>query len=252
MSYYEVVNPGTNFRGRSYGEWASEWWKWLVSDDPDLYYRNSRIVFLRANIDYGRVEGKGRIHIGKHYDRTKARGIEIYDDTAIFFPVIEAEFSYGDPYPEDIKRIIRTEEEMRRLARKDIDEGGPMGATIRKGDGPRTPIVHNLKDYRAESPLFRLVVSRKNPLRKKMEFIHNHGTFYSVTDGYWILIRCLCASSVLYEIHFEAEGRGTQYSATYHIAVKPRPNDAVQDKSILLGEGSSILKSQNKYGENSF
>jgi hypothetical protein len=242
MGYYEIVSPNANFRGRSYGEWASEWWNWLVSEDPDSYSRNNRIVFLRANIDYDFVEGRGRIHTGKHYDRTKARRIEIYDDTAVFFPVIEAEFSYGDPYPEDKTRIIRTEAEMRYLARRDIDEGGQLGATIRKGDGPRNPIVHNIKNHRAESPLFRLAVSRKNPLRYKMEVIHGHGTFYAVTDGYWILLRYLRASNVLYEIHFEAEGRATQYSATYNIFVKPRPNDAVQDKSSFLAKGDSILK----------
>ena len=242
MKYYEVVRPYENFRGRSYGEWASEWWKWLVSDDPDWYSMDYPIIFLRANIDYGFIEGRGRVHTGKHYDRRYARNIEIFDDTAIFFPVIEAEFSYGDKYPEDITKIVKTETEMRYLARKDINDGGSMGATIRKGDGPRNPIVRNLKDHRAESPLFKLSVSKKNPLKDKMEVVHNPGTFDAVTDGYWILLRYLHASNVLYQIHFEAEGRATQYSATYSISVKPRLNDAVQDRSHVLRNEVSILK----------
>jgi hypothetical protein len=66
--------------------------------------------------------------------------------------------------------------------------------------------------------------------------------FNAVTDGYWILIKYLRASDVLYEIHFEAEGRSTQYSATYSIYVKPRLNEAVQDRSLVLRKEVSILK----------
>lgn len=242
MKYYEIVGPNENFRGRSYGEWASEWWNWLVSDEPDRYSMDDPIIFLRANIDYGFVEGRGRIHTGKHHDRRNSRKIKIFDDTAIFFPVIEAEFSYGDKYPEDVSKTVKTEKEMRYLARKDINEGGSMGATIRRGNGPRSPIVRNLKEYRAESPLFKLSVSEKNPLRNKMEVVHDPGTFQAVTDGYWILIKCLHSSDVLYEIHFEAEGRATQYSATYSISVRRRMNDEVKDKSHILRKMETILK----------
>ena len=66
---------------------------------------------------------------------------------------------------------------MRHFARRDIDEGGPMGATVKKGNGTLTKIVDDLKDYRAESPLFSDSVSWESNQRlpggnyQKMELL---------------------------------------------------------------------------------
>ena len=96
-----------------------------------------------------------------------------------------------------------------------------MGATIKNGQDPPTPIVDDLKDYRAESPLFKLVVSPENQLKDKMEVALGPNTYDAVTDGYWILIKSLPSSEQPYQIHFEAKGRGAvSYSSTYDIVVK--------------------------------
>ena len=119
MNNYDVLRPNDNFRGRTYGDWASEWWKWIVSEDPDDYSPKDPMFFLRSKYDYESVKGD-RYQKNKHYDRTGKKGIEILESTAIFFQVIEAEFNEGDPYPEDGSKMIKTEEEMRYLARRDI------------------------------------------------------------------------------------------------------------------------------------
>jgi hypothetical protein len=98
-----------------------------------------------------------------------------------------------------------------------------------------------LKDYRAESPLFKLVVSDESTLKDKLEVALKDGTFDAVADGYWILIRSLPPSDEPYQIHFEAKGRGDySNSATYDITVKPKPPSSVEDKSDSLISGKSI------------
>lgn len=92
-------------------------------------------------------------------------------------------------------------------------------------------LVSDIKEYRAESPLFRLEVSKTNPLKDKMEVIQQPGTYYAVTDGYWILIKSLPVSHKIYQIHFEAQGNGTFYAATYDIVVKARQKSKVEDIS---------------------
>jgi hypothetical protein len=205
----KIVLPNQKYRDKSYGEWAAEWWNWLVSDNPDSYDINDPVIFLRANIDYIYIDKNKRIrrHSGNHYDRTGQQGIKIHEDTGIFFPVIECEFNDGDLNPENGSKI-QTEEEMRILARKDIDSGWKIGATIREGEGP-------------SQPLFKLVVSEKNILRHSMEDELEPGTYNAVTDGYWILLSSLPSSINPYEIHFEATRRDNRYSATYEIIVEP-------------------------------
>ena len=224
MSSYDVLPPKENFRGMSYGEWAAEWWKWLLgSKNPD-YSKGDPVLFLRGAFDYETANGQRRPKRKLHKDRTGNEKIEISEGTAIFFPVIQAEFNEEDPDPDDGGKKITTEAEMRYLARRDIDEGGGRGATIQIGTGaPKTKIVDDLKDYRAESPLFKLRVSDECTLKDKLEVEQKAGTFDAVTDGYWILIRSLPPSEVPYRIHFEAKGRGRYFnSGTYDIIVKPK------------------------------
>jgi hypothetical protein len=234
----DIVPPNENFRGRAYGEWASEWLKWVLSSDPDTYLKDDPIIFLRANIDYSQVEGAMngyRENITTHYDRTFDKGIEIYDETAIFFPVVEANFMTECKNPEDKTKVLLTEEELRYYARKDIDSGWEIGSYITmKNEKPR-PLVNNLKDYRAESPLFKILISEKSSLKNKMEEELRAGVFDVVTDGYWILIRELQPSDDPYRIYFEAK-KGTyyHYSATYDIFVSPRPRSNFQDKSSAI------------------
>jgi hypothetical protein len=219
---FKISPPNEKFGDKSYGEWAAEWWNWLMSDNPDSYDINDAVIFLRANIDYIYIDKNKRIRrqSGNHYDRTGQRGIKIHEDTGIFFPVIECEFNDGDLNPETGGKI-QTEEEMRILARKDIDSGWKIGATIRVREGSSQPIVNDLRYYRAVSPLFKLVVSEKNNLRHSMEDELEPGIYNAVTDGYWILLSSLPCSTNPYEIHFEATHRDYRYSATYEIIVKP-------------------------------
>jgi hypothetical protein len=242
ISYYDILAPNENFRGRSYGEWAAEWWKWLLgSKDPD-YSQGDPMLFLRGAFDYEQIGGQRRPKRKPHLDKTEDKKIEISEGTPIFFPVIQAEFNEGDLESDDRDGKINIEEKMRYLARRENDESGPMGATIQIGtEGPKTKIVDDLKRYRAESPLFKLVVSNESIIADKLDVAQKAGTFDAVADGYWILIRSLPPSNEPYRIHFEAVGRDNYYnSATYDIIVKPKQTSRVEDKSDILVTGNSL------------
>ncbi len=240
MKKVDIVSPNENFRGRSYGEWASEWLKWVVSSDPDTYSKDDPIIFLRANIDYMTVEGREdgyRENTTTHYDRTADRGIEIYEETAIFYPVVEANFLTGCKNPEVKTKVLQTEEELRYYARKDIDSGWEIGSSITLINERPRPVVNDLKDFRAESQLFRIVVPHNSSLKDKMEEELRPGIFDAVTDGYWILIRKLLAADRPYRIYFEArKGDYYHYSATYDIFVLPRPKSNFLDKSYAISQ----------------
>ena len=238
MKKLDIVPPNENFRGRSYGEWASEWLKWVVSGDPDSYSKEEPIIFLRANIDYSQVEGAQngyRENATTHFDRTLDKGIDIHGETAIFFPVVEANFLIGCKNPEDKNKLLKTDEELRYYARKDIDSGWEIGSYIAMKNRKPRPLVSNLKQSRAESQLFKIHVSEKSYLKNKMEEELRAGVFNAVTDGYWILIRELRPEEEPYRIYFEAK-KGTyyHYSATYDIFVSPRPRSIFQDKSSSI------------------
>ena len=119
------------------------------------------------------------------------------------------------PIQKTLKKILKTLMRCVTTPEKDIDKCGPIGATIKLGNGPRQKIVDNLLNFRAESPAFDLVVPQKSFLKERMEWVFKPGVFRAVTDGYWILIRSPPASKDPYQIHFEANAYGTFYSATY-------------------------------------
>ena len=203
---YDVLGTTLNFHGRSYGEWAGDWWNWVCSEDPDAYSLDDPIVFLRANIDYS-GEGETRHQTGTNYYNK----IEIRPGTAIFFPIIESGFHYGHAHPYEDRPVV-IESEMRRLARKDMDSWISLVVTIND-----EPLVDNIQDFRVESPLFKLVVPQNSKLRDRMEVSPDVGTWDAVTDGYWILIKSLPVGA--YKIHFGGTDQTLSYSGTYDITV---------------------------------
>jgi hypothetical protein len=226
----DVVPPHENFKGLPYGEWVALWNKWLMSEDPDTY-DGGDILFLRGNVDYKHVDGLagGTRFIDPQgiYDRTGEKGEHIFEGTAIFIPIFTFMLVLGDLYD---GRVVRKEEELRYLARRDINEGGPMWATIKKKGRKATRIVNNLKDYFAYSPLFRLNVPESSLLRERMELPLEPGVYDAVSAGYFLIIKSLPPST--YRIMFGEKGPGEYYTnSIYDIFVKGKRRDSVKDKS---------------------
>jgi hypothetical protein len=225
MQQYDILRPNEKFKGRTYGEWAEEWWKKLLSDDPDSYEKDDDVVFLRGKYDYvdkgKKREPSTKPNINK---RTGKDGLIICEGTGLFFPVVAAEFNEGDGDPDDETRILRNEEDCYECAKRDIEDGPAPTADQATINGD--PIVNDLRSYRARSKYFPLQVNEGSSLRGKMEYEMPLGKHMAITDGYWILIKSLQASDKAYKLKFSATGRNqprtNQYfnAAEYDVTVK--------------------------------
>jgi hypothetical protein len=236
---FEVAAHNENFNGMSYGEWAAAWNNWLVSSKP--IYDGGRMLFLRGNIDY-RPAGKQRsgprfLDPSACYDRTGSKGEDIFEGTAIFIPVITASWSISNIYD---GRLIENEQELRYFVNKDLDEGGTMWAKIRNHDSTESSmIVKDIRDYRIESPVFRLRIPRGSLLNNKMEEYVKPGIYDTVVGGYFILLKSLPLSR--YRIAFGGKGRGPYYTnAIYDISVLKKPKDKIRDVSATVHPGHEI------------
>jgi hypothetical protein len=227
----DVVSPEENFKGISYGEWAAVWTNWLLSEDPDTYY-GSDVLFLRGNINYkptGELSDSPRyIDPQELHNRTRKNGETIYEGISIFVPVMTAYFTIGDVYD---GRLVKTEEDLRDFVNKDINQTGTIWATIiKKGNKKANKIVKNLKEYRIESPLFKLTVSDKSPLKDKMETKQKTGIFDAVAGGYYLMIKSLPSGT--YRLFFGGKGRGPYYTkSVYDIVVKGKKRNTLVDVS---------------------
>jgi hypothetical protein len=159
----------------------------------------------------------------------------ISPDTAIFVPVITATYVIGDRYE---GTTLENEVQIRNAARKDIRLGGDMWARIKEQkENSWIPIAKNLKEYKIESPLFRLKVSERNPFLPHLEVPLEPGDYdAAVVVGYFLLIKKLDKGK--YRIQFGAKGRGDyRTDAVYDILVEgPELKDFTVDRSNSAGQ----------------
>jgi hypothetical protein len=228
---FDVLSPNENFRGMSYGEWASVWNNWLLSTKP--VYDGGKMLFLRGNIDYRPVgkddSGPRFLDPKAFYDRTNSRGETVFQGTAILVPVVTASLSISDTYD---GRVIENEQQLRYFVNKDIDEGGPVWARIMNLNSRKTSkIVEDLLDFRVESSVFKLTIPTGSPLNRRMEKYAKSGIYDTVVGGYFLLIRSLPISR--YRITFGGKGRGPYYTnAIYDISIIRNPRDNIEDLSF--------------------
>lgn len=211
---FEVPRPNGNIKGKSYSEWAEEWWRKLLSDEPDGYRKEDDVVFLRGKYDY---IDKGKIRKPRTKPNINRRiggnRLTICEGTSLFFPVIAAEFNVDDVDPDNENRILRSENDCAACAKRDIDDGGqpgPKQATINNKQ-----IVNDLSPYRVRSKYFTLTVPATSKLRQLMEYEIPAGTYKGVTDGYWLFIESLPALSKPYKLRFTGTGRNQPRTNQY-------------------------------------
>jgi hypothetical protein len=190
-----IVPPEQNFRGLSYGDWASVFWNWLLSD---LEQRGS-VYFLRGNVD-----------LEAPIVRTERETATIYSDAGIFFPIICTVTSKLD-HPKAISDMMR---------RKHSAESERTPLALRAViDNIEIP---NPENYYAETPEFILSVPKSYPLRKQFKPTFRTGKAAAVSAGYWILLRPLPIGE--HTINFEGADRdGFKTSGIYTICVVKRP-----------------------------
>lgn len=229
----EIVGPGQNYNGMSYGDWAARWSNWLFSERPERDEVQPDVVFLRGNVEYHRdlTQAKGD---GKpvdpwefFYDRTGEASVVISENRPIFVPVLTSTKVFGGGSEAG---IMFTEEQVRHIARIDNDQSGAMWATIQSyGDEIERPLLSFAKEgkddllkFRITSRVFKLSISERNPYWSYMfQYPINFGEYDAVTDGFFILIKSLPKGS--YRLRFGGKGRlDYRTDSVYDLHVSPQ------------------------------
>jgi hypothetical protein len=194
----DVIPPGSNYRGLTYGEWGALWWSTILSvpivdgDHPffsgGAFGDDKGVVFLAA------VGG------GATIDVTIPAG------ASLFFPVVNAECSVLEPDPfhgDD-------EAELRACANGFMDHTSGLSAVI---DGAP---VQNLAAYRVESPLFQF-----GPLPADNEFGAPEGTTsLSVDAGFYLLLAPLTPGQHTIQVKGTVDDLSFTIDTTFHVTVE--------------------------------
>jgi hypothetical protein len=156
--------------GRSYGEWTSEWWRWVVStptsmnplvDNSGLHAsagQPSHVWFLAGSFPSS----------DRNYP---ARKVQIPSETSILFPVINCEASRLE-YPE-----LDSEEDLKDHVRNDMSTIVKKDCFI-NGDGVPPQRV------KSEPEIFQITINEDNPFG-----ISHGGTTSATSDGYWVFLK---------------------------------------------------------------
>ena len=221
-NFYKVANPKEVFRGLTYGQWVGVWYNNLLSDKPDIVYREGKsIAFLRGNVEfsYDKQEDPKNPKNKVFSSLTNEQSITIQDDTALIIPVITTQFVLGDDYQ---GRVMNDELSLRSIARRDTVNGGPVGAQIRKlPNGPLFKLVSDgeLDDYYVETALFPLSVSTAGLLSRTIERPIEPGTYQAIVAGIFVIVHSFEVGK--YRIGFYGRGVGRYTTrSVYDIEVK--------------------------------
>jgi len=204
----EIVPPEQNYLGKSYSEWASEWWKWVCGIRPD-----DRHPLNVADDTEDIATGEGLVHFLAgtfgHFGRAIRRKCMIPAGAAIYFPVVNMICSQQ----EGDDRIVEgptPESRLLKVARGNMDGLIPIQAKV---DGVSIPDLWN---YRVESSAFDLHLEDDNILRDK-QHPDVRGDGLAVTTGYYILLKPLSIGK--HEIYIRATGKPSPDHGTFDIEV---------------------------------
>lgn len=230
---YTIAHPKEVFRGLTYGQWVGVWYNNLMSDYPDIFYREGKsIAFLRGNVEYayGKQEDPENPQNRIFSSMTKEQKITIQDDTAVFIPVISTMLVLGD---DSQGKVMNDELSLRYAARRDTVNGGPVGAQIVKrnlGTGAVKRLVPNeLDEYYIETPLFPLLVSPSSSIRKTIEEPLEPGPYQALVAGIFVIIYDIEPGK--YRIAFYGRGVGRYTTRSVYDIDVLEGNSKLQDIS---------------------
>lgn len=238
-----VVPPQDNPYGHTYGELVEYWMNWFFSDRPDDYNTRSEIdvKFLRS---YPSPEKLARLlPVGQPYEGSPmfrnlpntmvgTDGLTIYEDQAIFFPVMLAVY-----IKDDDTSYSRMEQWVTESNTENSDPPRPQDFTI-----DRNPLVREseISMYKVQTRLpFRLDIPDTPYGRSLGPFIQSPpapGQYDAYAEGYFFLVTGFKARRTPYRLFSLAEGARYQagpyfasfcydiYVRTARSIRKPDPN----------------------------
>jgi len=202
LADYDIIDPKTVFRGLTYGQWVSVWYNNLMSEKPDIVYREGKgMAFLRGNVEYQKEEDESKRVFRLLTKEFKTR---IQEDTAVFIPIISTMFQIGVEYQGD---VLNNELALRAAARRDTVNGGEISAQIKKKPNETvTRLVPDLNDFYIETPLFPLSVPVRSAYRSSIESPLDPGQYQALVAGVFVIIENLKEGD--YRLAFSGRGVG--------------------------------------------
>jgi hypothetical protein len=219
-----VLPPNSHPFGATYGEWSARWWKWAYSmpvnhnpllDTADISTgQTGHVWFLGGTFGPPIEQGPG-VFLG-----TANRTGTVPAGTALFFPIVNVEAATAEGNGD-------TEAELRAVAEWYINHTTNLTCVI---DGRP---VHNLQNYRVESPLFQYGPLPDNNIPQNNGFPDlGEGTISNaVSDGVWLMLEPLPVGH--HTIHFTGDfvftaaeigsdiGYTLKLDITYNLTVMP-------------------------------
>lgn len=170
--------------GRTWDEWVQLWWKWCYSEAMEK---------SPPSDDSGELCSKGQIYekvwflAGTYGGPPLERACNVPKGRSIFFPLLNDLISFTtDPH-------LKTEDELRLYAKRDLDETSSLFLTI---DDVQVGDLKTMAKYRISSSMFEILLppkgSNSSPVRTR-----------AVSDGYWVFLEPLQVGD--HEIKFGGE-----------------------------------------------
>jgi hypothetical protein len=192
--------------GNTYEEWSARWWQWALSIPAAT---NPVLDETGANCAQGQT-GQVWFLAGSFFGGTFDRACTVPPRKALFFPIVNAAFGAAVFDCEPTGSGPCDVNVLRASAAASMDSV-TIEASI---DG--VP-VHNLSDYRVQSPVFSVTLPEGNVPGVPS------GTYAPmVSDGYWLMLVPLSAGE--HTIHFKGiitsgPFAGFETEITYHLTV---------------------------------
>jgi hypothetical protein len=210
----EIMGPGYNYYGKSYSEFAADWFNWFISAQADK--RNSgSVVFMRSktiplNIP-GRITETETLHDPHSIDRNYPTGyrndpniridgdrLQIFADQYVFVPIIIAYKLATDPYmdwgylQDYVGLIIDSGDNPPDRSQLEIYETTDQSLKdISKGI--KWPERVEMKQFRITTPIFTAIVPEAPIGTSTKDFLEEGsiapGNYQAMVDGYFIMLK---------------------------------------------------------------
>lgn len=200
--------------GKSYEEWAAEWWQWTLA------IPKSTNPMLGGPCD---VDQSGHVFfLAGNWGGTTTRSCTIPKGKALFFPVLNAYQTSCPEYAGDAAacEVQMSEDRLHEISTWLLDQENTMSLEI---DGVE---VEDLDDYRVHTETFHLPAPASDPLISCSGPIRANSCGVAVgtprngaSDGHWVMVKALKPGQ--HQIHFAASVPAFQFSLdiTYNITV---------------------------------
>jgi hypothetical protein len=210
-----VFSPDANPYGKSYGDWAADWWQWALAEPGDLNPLNDT---TGGNCMQGQF-GKVWFLAGSLFDNAVNRNCTVPAGKALLFPVVNSVYlSLKSDSPQQ-----QTLEYLRTQASSGVAGASSLTTTI---DGVSVPDI--MQQYREKSTPFSKVLPPGNFLGISELFSLGR----AVDEGWYLVVKPLASGS--HTIHFTGSLGAFNVDVTYDITIASSNEwDATDDQGDL-------------------